>query len=372
VNGEQTTPLAGIRVLDFSVLLPGPACTARLAWLGAEVVKVEPAGGDPARELYGGSLWSLYNRGKRSLELDLKETDQRDLLIGLVPTVDVVVEGFRPGAMGRLGVDYESLREIRADLIYCSITGFGDDGPDRARPAHDLVFLAEAGALGAPGSWSQRGRPPARPLVPVADLAAADAAVQAILAALIRRGSSGEGARMVISALDAARYATACRAGPLLWGGESPESPQHLDPANDVYETADHRHVAIAAVEPAFWRALCRVLSLETALGEGVETWSWPERQRHGGAVAEAIAHACRNHERDTLLSSLGEAGVPAGPVATLEEAFAGESGTDGGECCPSPPLPFGRPLDAAPALGQDNERLLGRAGSGRPVTTDR
>jgi crotonobetainyl-CoA:carnitine CoA-transferase CaiB-like acyl-CoA transferase len=361
---ERPLPIAGIRVLDFSVLLPGPACTSRLAWLGAEVIKVEPPGGDPARELYGGALWELFNRGKRSVVLELKDASQRRHLPRLAETADVVVESFRPGVAERLGFGYEQMRAAREDILHCSITGFGSEGPQAMRPAHDLIFMAESGALGAPGSWHSRHATPTRPLVPLGDLAAADAAVQAILAALLRRARDGGGERLEISALDATLQAVATRAGPVLRGNALPDLPPYLDPANDLYRAGDGRYVAVAAVEPHYWRSACAVLGLERLLGAGAETWSWAERHERGERVSEAIAAACGALRANEIVSTLSAAGVPVALVRTLDEAF-GEPGARGLSLLSQgwlrPPLPFeGEVAAHAPELGEANEALLG------------
>jgi crotonobetainyl-CoA:carnitine CoA-transferase CaiB-like acyl-CoA transferase len=358
-------PLAGVRVLDFSLLLPGPACTARLAWLGADVIKVEPPAGDPARDLYGGALWELANRGKRSVVLNLKEEHDRARLADLAVTADVVVESFRPGVAERLGFGYEHLRSLRADLVYCSITGYGDDPSGEAKPGHDLTFLAAAGALGAPGSWRARDDGPARPLVPVADLAAADAAVQSILAALLLAARGGGGRRLVISAFDATLHAVAVRAGPALRGAALPDPAEHLDPANDLYEAADGRFVAIAALEPHFWRALSVALGLGEALGPAPETWSLRDRQENGAAVAEAVGAACRAAPAHEVVERLAAAGVPVALVCTLEEAFASpELATRGTvrDGWVRPPLPFEGEVGPAPGLGEHTAELLGEA----------
>jgi crotonobetainyl-CoA:carnitine CoA-transferase CaiB-like acyl-CoA transferase len=331
-------PLEGMRVLDFAQLLPGPACAERLAWLGADVVKVEPPAGDPLRTLYGGALWEQYNRGKRSVVLDLKDERDRRRALELAVDADVVVEGFRPGVAARLGVGYEAIREVRPDIVYCSIVGFPPGHPHEHEPSHDLIFLAESGALGAPGSWNSRNAAPTRPLVPIGDLFAADAAVQAILAALIRRMTGGQGARITISLLDAVRHAVACRRP----SGDG--APAYLDPANDVYPAGDGRLVAVAAVEIKFWDALCGALDLESELGPESRGWSWEQRQVHGDRIAAAIGRALATETAEAACARLRRAGVPVALVRSPREAL--------GDAWIAPPLPFGAELDAAPRLG--------------------
>lgn len=338
-------PLTGIRVLDLAQLLPGPACTERLAWLGADVVKVEPPEGDAARTIYGGALWEQYNRGKRSMALNLKDAGDRERVLALAAEADVVVEGFRPGVADRLGVGYEAVRELSDDVVYCSIVGFPLGSPKEDEPSHDLIFLAEAGALGAPGSWNGRRAAPTRPLLPIGDLLASDAAVQAILAALLRRERTGNGMHITISMLGAVLHAVASR-GRI--GGDV--APSHVDPANDLYPTGDGRHIAIAAVEPKFWAMLCRALDLEPALGPDAEAWSWEQRQAHGDRIAAAIADAVAGESAESACERLQRAGVPVAVVRTPAEAL--------GDGWVAPPLPFGAELDAPPPLdGAHGER---------------
>jgi crotonobetainyl-CoA:carnitine CoA-transferase CaiB-like acyl-CoA transferase len=341
--GDQ--PLTGVRVLDLSQLLPGPACTVRLAWLGAEIVKVEPPAGDPARTIYGGVLWDQFNRGKRSVVLNLKDAGDRQRALELAKDADVVVEGFRPGVAERLGVGFDAVRALRSDVVYCSIVGFPPGNEHEHEPSHDLTFMAEAGALGAAGSWSAQGAAPVRPLVPMGDLFAAGSAVEAILAALLRRARTGEGARITISMLDALRYAVAAR-GPIGADGDVPHA--HLDPANDLYRTADGRYIAIAALEPKFWDALCTIFELDDELCTEARTWSWQERQAHGDEIAAALASAFAKAPAEELCERLRRAGTPAAIVRSPREAL--------GDGWIAPPLPFGADLDPAPVLDDGRE----------------
>src|SRR5690242_10088964 len=191
------TPLAGLRVLDLSRYIPGPLATLQLAELGADVIKLEPPQGDPARfqppfEADGSStLHAFLNRGKRSLALDLKQEEGRAAARALVRRSDVLVESFRPGVLARLGFDPVELRAEQPELVICSISGFGQDGPHRLLAGHDLTYLALAGALGLGA--------PVPPPVQAADNAGAHAAVTAILAALLQRERGGGGAHLDIS-----------------------------------------------------------------------------------------------------------------------------------------------------------------------------
>ena len=155
---EPWLPLAGIRVVDFSMFVPGPFASAMLADLGAEVTKVEMPGGDPGRG-YVPVQFETENRNKRSLALDLKNAAAKEIVHRLVRNADIVVEGFRPGVAKRLSIDFESLKKSNPKLIGCSISGYGQTGPWRERPGHDVNYVAAAGALAFPGQWL---KPPAR------------------------------------------------------------------------------------------------------------------------------------------------------------------------------------------------------------------
>src|SRR5688572_23906619 len=155
---EPWLPLAGVRVVDFSMFVPGPFCSALLADLGAEVIKVEQPKGDPGRS-YVPVQFDTENRNKRSIAIDLKNPLSRSLVERLAGKADVALEGFRPGVAKRLGIDYETLRKANPRLVYCSISGYGQTGPWRERPGHDVNYVAAAGALAFPGHWV---KPPAR------------------------------------------------------------------------------------------------------------------------------------------------------------------------------------------------------------------
>ncbi len=266
-------PLAGIRVLDLSGLLPGPYATLLLADMGAEVIKVEARLGDLARQvppmLRERSAFFLWaNRNKRSLGLNLKDARGLALFMDLARHSDVVVESFRPGRVDRMGIGPAALREVNPRLVYCSISGFGQNGPDAGRSGHDATYLARSGLLGLSGA---EGGPPVLPPVTIADLAAGTNAALAICAALIGRGQTGAGGVIDISLLESA----------LAWAG--PTLSAHLAgvpaergrlgltgryPYYAVYGTADGGHVVLCALEPVFWRELCQVLGRDDLAGQ--------------------------------------------------------------------------------------------------------
>lgn len=261
------SPLSDLRVLDLSRLLPGPYATLVLAALGARVDKVEdPAGGDYLRNLppivEGRSvLFEAVNRGKRSLALDLKSTAGKNAFRRLVQSYDLLVEGFRPGVMERLGLSYEQLRTDNPRLIYCSITGYGQTGPDRLKVGHDLNYLARAGVLGYGGA---PGGPPAMPGVQIADIGSALSALVGLLSALHQRDRSGRGHYLDIALNEAAlAFLYPALAARLAAGAAGRALARGADPLNggnanyNLYRTADGRYLSVGAVEPKFFLELC-------------------------------------------------------------------------------------------------------------------
>ncbi len=261
----MTTALQGIRVLDLSQLYPGPLCTMILADLGAEVIKVEPPGtGDHARAYP--FLFNQINRNKKSLALNLKHPRAQEAFRRLARTADVVVEGFRPGTTTRLGVDYLTLREINPRLIYCSISGFGQDGPYRDRPGHDINYMAMGGVLGL--TRDREGKPVVLGFE-VADIVSALNSVIGILAALQARERTGEGQLVDISMLDCVVALLSNSLGPYLETGELPTiNPLHATPHYGIFETSDGEYLVIGiAHEDWFWDELCEALGMEDAKG---------------------------------------------------------------------------------------------------------
>jgi crotonobetainyl-CoA:carnitine CoA-transferase CaiB-like acyl-CoA transferase len=259
--------LTGCRVVDLTTLLPGPFATLMLAEAGADVIKIEPPGGDPMRH-FGpfvngvGVSFAQLNRGKRSVSLNLKVEDDRQQLSRLISEADVVVEQFRPGVMERLGFGFEQASRLREDLIYCSITGYGQDGPAAAEAGHDLNYLARSGILSASSG------PPRHLPVALADLAGgAYPAFHNILLALLRRQITGQGAYIDVAMYESV-FALAYSALAKVEAGEGGSSLGHElragnSPRYGFYETADGRYLAVAAIEDAFWIELCDCLGVD-------------------------------------------------------------------------------------------------------------
>jgi alpha-methylacyl-CoA racemase len=259
--------LDGIRILDLSRLLPGPYCTLLLADLGAEVIKVEtPGAGDYARiipeNLGGDGVFQIVNRNKKSLALNYRNARGLEVFLRLAREADVVVEGFRPGSVDRWGLGYAALSALNPRLIYCSLSGYGQDGPYAQRAGHDLNYVALGGLLALNGVASG---PPIPPGVQIADLAGGMLAAVAILGALVRCGQTGQGAYLDVSMLDAVVSWVAPFAGAeFLRTGQNPQrGAMTLSgglPCYTVYRTADGQYLALSALEPHFWAAFCHAI----------------------------------------------------------------------------------------------------------------
>jgi crotonobetainyl-CoA:carnitine CoA-transferase CaiB-like acyl-CoA transferase len=262
----DTQPLAGLRVLDLSRLLPGPYATLVLADLGADVIKIEaPEGGDYLRwmpPLTGKVSWAFFalNAGKRSLALDLKHPEGAEILRALAREADVLLESFRPGVMDRLGLGYDALAALNPRLVYCALTGFGHTGPYRDAPGHDLNYMALAGALGLGGPVD---RPPQVPPIQVADIGGSLWSLVAILAALHARHTSGRGRFLDVSMTDGVTGFLTAALAPHIGAGATPPA-RGADVLTGglacygVYATSDGGFVTVASLEPKFWLAFCQ------------------------------------------------------------------------------------------------------------------
>ena len=302
---EPWLPLKGIQVVDFSMFVPGPFASAMLADLGAEVTKVEMPGGDPGRG-YVPVQFDTENRNKRSLALDLKNPAAREIVHRLVRKADIVVEGFRPGVAKRLGIDHETLKRSKGNLVYCSISGYGQSGPWRERPGHDVNYVAAAGALAFPGQWL---KPPARSSLPIADMGGGAFAAVAILAAL----HEGKGAYLDLSLFETAFFWAAMR------HGLDPEvDPRaHIFPVNDVFETQDGKRLTLGILEEHFWR---NFVQLAPELGE--ERFSTdPLRRKHGDALSEILANLMKRKTAAEWLRLCDQNDVPVDLCVTPGEA---------------------------------------------------
>jgi len=253
--------LSGVRVLDLSRLLPGPFCTLYLAQMGAEVIKIEePDGGDYARVMP--ELFEQVNRGKKSATLDLRQTDEVKRFLRMVEQADVVVESFRPGVMDEFGCGYEVLREINPRLVYAALTGYGQTGPYRDRPGHDINYRGYAGELEQNGS---AGGPPIAGSFPVADLAGgALTCAIGILGALIGARSSGVGTLVDVGMADGALALQVATLASIRSLGHAPERGKDWTsggvPNYGTFRCADGKYLAVGALEAKFFQRLCEVV----------------------------------------------------------------------------------------------------------------
>lgn len=304
-------PLAGYRVLDLSRLLPGPWCSQLLADLGADVIKIEtPTAGDYARmapaELGFAGLFDSVNRGKRSVAVNYRVPAGREVVLGLAQDADVFLESSRPGQMARRGLGPVDVRMANPRIVYCSLSGYGQTGPYRDRPGHDLDYLAVAGLLGLLNGIEG---PPEPPGIQVADLAGGTLAALEILAALLGRERSGHGATLDVAVLDAvvawlaplgaAAAVPSARPGPLAGAF----------PCYHVYACADGAWLAVAALEPPFWVSACRGLGREDLV----------PRQFDPTAIAD-VAAILATRPRDAWLSVF-EPDACVAPVNRPDEA---------------------------------------------------
>jgi alpha-methylacyl-CoA racemase len=318
----MTRPLASLKILDFSTLLPGPYATMMLADLGADVVRVEaPHRPDMVRYTppFDGDLsaWhALLNRNKRSLALDLKQPGAADVVKRLVQTYDIVIEQFRPGVMDRLGIGYQALRAANARLIYCAVTGYGQTGPYRDRAGHDNNYLSLAGVMSHTGRKGER--PP--PLgVQVADIGGGSlGAVTGILSAVIHRHATGEGQMVDISMFDMAVAWHAHAVSHYLVGGEIPEPESWALNGGgfyDYYETQDGRYLAVGSLEPKFWQGFCEAIGRPDLIPQGYI--QEPAAQQ---ALKEGIQAALRERPFAEWVALFAQLDVCVEPVLNIPE----------------------------------------------------
>lgn len=303
--------LGGIRVVDLTGLLPGPWASLMLAQLGADVVWVQRPGGDPLRRLDPGP-YACLARGKEIVELDLKDPAGRARLEALVDGADVVMEGFRPATARRLGVDAGALRAGRPRLVCCSLSGYGAAGPYADRPGHDINYLSIAGVLALSGSPD--GPPAAAGGVPLADLAASLFATQAILAALLARERTGEGASLEVPIAAAALKLAETRVAAAAALERPTKASMMARGAYGAFRCADGGWISVGCIEDHFWQNLARALSLDDLLADA-RLGSYRGRCAHAGEVNAAIAARLAARPRAEWLERLAAADVPVAPV---------------------------------------------------------
>lgn len=364
-------PLAGIRILDLTRLLPGPVATLHLADLGAEVIKIEdPQVGDYARTLGTGqgedsAYFRMINRNKQGLLLDLKKPEGVDVFMRLAREADVIIESFRPGVMDKLGVGYAAIAAVNPKIAYCSISGYGQDGPYKDLAGHDINYLGYAGVLDQIGS---AGGNPAIPNFQIADLlGGALTAAMGILAVVVEAQRTGQGRYIDVSMTDSVLGHTYFSMLRLNDAGQS--APRGSDllsgglPCYATYRCADGKHMAVGALEGKFWKTACEVLGRP----------EWLKRQWDASLRGE-MAELFATRRRDEWASLFAAVDCCITPILSPEEALANEQITArqmvitvDGLTQFAPPLKMSgfefsiRHL--APKVGEHNETILRKAG---------
>jgi CoA:oxalate CoA-transferase len=309
VSKEDTSPLQGIRVLDFSIMLAGPYCARLLADVGADVIKIEPPEGDDMRlraPLRGGNstYFGQLNAGKRSLALDLKTAEAIKLVHQLVAETDVVVENFRPGVMDRLGLGYEALRKINPRLIFCSISGYGQTGPAAERAAYAMIVHAESGFDRSLVRYAGDRDRPATGAIFVADILGGIFGFSAIQTALVQRQRTGVGQRIDVALMD-------CMLNLLVYELQEAQFPIHSPrPTYGPVRTLDG-DILIAPITPRNFAALCEVTG-QPELRDDPRFKTVPLRGANWTAMMQVIEQWTARHTVEQCMSALEKAGVPS------------------------------------------------------------
>ena len=376
----MTQPLSNITVLDLSMLLPGPFCSMIMADFGARVIKIErPGSGDLMRDylprypVYSGNF-AILNRNKESMTLDLKSEEGKSLFFKLVERSDVLIEGFRPGVMERLGFGYENLSELNRGLVYCSISGFGQESPHREVAGHDLNYIGLNGILDLTG---QRNDSPVAPGILVGDIGGgAYPALVGILLALLSRNTSGKGQYIDISMYDGSFFWLFNAAGAYFTSGETPTRGKELTNGGSaryqVYPTKDGHYLAVGALEDHFWQNLCDLLGIADSrirlrdseysdLAIGVLTEKFRGKTSKEWADAFEGKDVCSNVIRDFKEATSDPHFQSSGMIQRIIGPDGGAQRVLGNPIKMSVTSPQIR--DAAPLLGRDNQKILTELG---------
>jgi len=339
-DSAQELPLTGLKVVDFSRLLPGPWTTQTLADMGADVVKVEqPEVGDygrfnPPNYQTLGVYFNSVNRNKRSIALALTNPHAREAVLRLIGQADVVVESFRPGVTRKLGIDYDSVKAANPGLIYCSITGFGQEGSLAGLPAHDMAIQALSGVM---GNTLEFNPVPPMPCFQAGDYAPAAYAISGIMGALMKRMKSGQGCYLDVAMFDAMFvWSNIALTGAIARLTGVPGKPEleawGNNPRYNTYPTKDGKAVGVCLLETRTWKVFCDRMDRPDLYSDD-ETYS-DRHTDHGNreeAFREAIAALCMSRERDELCRDMMSAGIPICPVYSPDEAVVSPLVTERG-----------------------------------------
>ena len=374
-------PFSDVEVLDLTQSIAGPSATQLLGALGATVVKIEPPGGDDFRNLLDGSMFAAFNMGdKRSLCLDLKTEDGRASAQALAADADVIVESFRPGVVDQFGLDYETVRADNEDVIYCSITGFGDGGPYSDWPAYDPVLQAMSGLMSTVG---YPDRPPVRIGASIIDCATGMTASFAIAAALLERAQTGEGERLQVALFDVAVSWMGYWIADYSETGDTPGRSRrggfaHLTP-NGAFPTGDDELIYVSVVNDTQFRRLCTAIDRDD-LAEDDRFAENEARWNHRESLYDTLTAAFDEFTLESLVERLTEAGVPAGPVNSIDDVVGDahvaarnlltqSRNLQSGEPVETAGVPFvtdsGRPemFGEPPAVGEHTRAVLAELG---------
>jgi len=324
---ERKGPLHGIRIIDLSMMLAGPVGSMLMGDLGAEILKIEPLEGDETRTAppyyYGESsayFWSI-NRNKKSLAINLKSSEGREVLYDLVAKSDVVYDNYRPGVLERLKIDYPTLKRYNPQIICCSISTFGHTGPYRDRPGYDLIVQAMSGGMSITG---EPGGSPVRAGIPLGDLVGGLLAVHGILAAYIHRQKSGQGQRLEVSLLDGQVYLLTYVAQYYFHSGKIPgpigSGHQSLVPYQ-AFKTKDIQIVVVAHQNHHF-KLFCQAIG-KPELVEDPRFATRPARLENKAILVPLIESHLQTRTGDEWLAEIHKAGVPAGPINTLDRVLS-------------------------------------------------
>ena len=323
-------PLEGIRILDLTRVLSGPYCTMLLGDLGAEVIKVErPGEGDDTRSFappFQGDQAAYFlsiNRNKKSITLDMKSEQGKEILWRLLDLSDVLVENFRPGAMERLGFGYEAVTNRRPAIIYCSISGFGGGGPQKDRPGYDVIVQGEAGIMDLTGP---RDGPPHKVGTSIADLVSGLTAVQGILAALYTAKIDGRGQRVLVSMYEAVAALLTFNASIYFATGNTPKRRGNEHATIVPYETfeASDGWINLGVANDDIWRRFCAAVGT-AELATDRRFANAPDRVRNRDALVPLIKTVIKQRSRDEWLKLLDNSGVPCGAIRTVAEVCDSE-----------------------------------------------
>jgi crotonobetainyl-CoA:carnitine CoA-transferase CaiB-like acyl-CoA transferase len=310
--------LQGIKVIDLSAVASGPFATMLLGDMGADVVKIEPLKGEHIRYVMDGAFLLALNRNKRGIALDLRTKEGHEIALKLVKTADVFIENFMPGTIDKLGLGYDRVVQVNPRIIYCSISGFGQEGPYSRRPAYDPVAQAMSGIMIITG---EPDRPPVRQATSLVDMTSGLYAVSAILACLLDREKTGKGQRIDIALLDTAVSAMSYYITHHSITGKLPSrtgSGHAVFTPYQAFDTKD-RPIWIGASTDRFWVAFCQALGLDE-LARDSSYSTIEERSKHRTELVRKVSEVCKQYTSDELESRLVAANVPCGKLLNVDE----------------------------------------------------